>query len=53
MRITISPDEKLIAVLLFTQVIYVFNIYTQEEIMYLKSSAYKKYTCISFLDRKN
>lgn len=53
MRITISPDEKLLAVVLFSQAIYVFNIYTQELVLYLKSSPLKKYTSISFLDRKN
>jgi hypothetical protein len=53
MRITISPDEKLLALVLFTQAIYVFNVFTQELVMFLKSSPYKKYTSISFLDKKN
>jgi|JI8StandDraft_1071087.scaffolds.fasta_scaffold368464_1 hypothetical protein len=53
MRITVSPDEKLLALVLFTQAIYVFNIFTQELVMFLKSFPYKKYTSISFLDKKN
>ena len=53
MRITVSPDEKLLALVLFTQAIYVFNIFTQELVMFLKSFPFKKYTSISFLDKKN
>lgn len=53
MKISVSKDEKLLGILLFTQTIYVYNVFTQELVMHLKSTPYKKFTSISFLDKKN
>ena len=53
MKMILSPDEKLLAILLFNQVIQVFNVYTQDLFMTVKPTAFQKYTTITFLDRKN
>ena len=46
-------DGKLQAILLFSQHIYVFNIYTQELIVDLTPADRQKYTTIIFMDSKN
>lgn len=53
MRMSLSPNEKLLAILLFSQHIYVFNIYTQELIVDLTPADRQKYTTIIFMDSKN
>lgn len=53
MKMALSPNEKLIALLLFNQHIYVFNIHTQDQYQTIKPSPYLKYTSIAFLDLKN
>ena len=53
MKMALSPDEKLLAILLYNQQIFIFNIYTQELLMEFASTAALKYTCLQFLDQKN
>jgi hypothetical protein len=55
MKIALSPNQKLIAVLLFNQSIYIYNIYTQDLYTYIKpsTSAKQKFISIAFLDPKN
>jgi hypothetical protein len=53
MKMMISPDEKLLGILLFNQNIHVFNVFTQEELMFIKSGGERKYTTLAFLDKRN
>lgn len=50
---SLSVNSKLLAILLYNQHIYVFNIYTQELLMDLAPTPSQKYTSIAFLDSKN
>lgn len=52
-KMALSPNEKLIALLLFNQHIVVFNIHTQDQYQNIKPSPYLKYTTLTFLDLKN
>ena len=53
LKMALSHDEKLLALLLFNQDIYVFNLFTQS--LFLKIEANKKYpfSTLTFLDPKN
>lgn len=53
MKMSFSMNEKLLALLLFNQNVYIFNIYTQDLYQHLKPSPFLKYTTICFLDNKN
>lgn len=52
-KMALSPNEKLLALLLFNQHIVIFNIHTQEQYQNIKPSPFLKYTALSFLDLKN
>jgi len=53
MKMTLSPNEKLIAILLLNQNIYIFNIYTQDQYAHIKPSNSHKFVTLAFLDEKN
>jgi hypothetical protein len=53
MKIAISQTEKLLAVLLFNQTIFIYNIYTQELCLQLRPPNSEKFVSITFLDPKN
>lgn len=53
MKMAASMNEKLLALLLFNQSIYVFNIHTQDLYQHIKPSPFLKYTSLTFLDTKN
>lgn len=53
MRMAISMNEKLLALLLFNQNIYIFNIHTQDLYQNLRPAPFLKYTSLCFLDAKN
>ena len=53
MKMAISMNEKLLALLLFNQNIYIFNIFTQDQYQCIKPSPFIKYTTLCFLDTKN
>lgn len=53
MKMVLGPNEKLLALLLFNQNIYVFNIHTQDQYQLIKPTPFHKYTALTFLDLKN
>ena len=53
MKMALSPNEKLLALLLFNQNISIYNIHTQEHYQTIKPTPFLKYTCLTFLDLKN
>ena len=53
MRMAISMNEKLLALLLFNQNIYLFNIHTHDLYQTLRPAPFLKYTSLAFLDNKN
>ena len=53
MKMVICPKEKLLALLLFDQNIYVFNIHTQDQYQLIKPTPFYKFISITFLDLKN
>lgn len=53
MRMAISMNEKLLALLLFNQNIYIFNIHTQDLYQTLRPAPFLKYISLCFLDAKN
>lgn len=53
MKMTLSPNQKLIAILLLNQHVHIFNIHTQEQYQHIKPEPYLKYTSLVFLDKKN
>jgi hypothetical protein len=53
MRMALSCNEKLLALLLFNQSIFIFNIHTQDEYQHIKPSPFLRYTSLVFLDPKN
>lgn len=53
MKMALSPNEKLLAVLLFNQQIIIFNVHTQDLYQSIKPSPFLKYTTLTFLDLKN
>lgn len=53
MKMSISSNQKLLALLLFNHNICIFNIHTQDLYQTIKPSPYLKFTTLCFLDPKN
>ena len=53
MWMTLGPKEKLLALLMFNQKIFIFNLHTQDQYQLIKPTPLHKFTAITFLDLKN